>query len=426
MLVRIIKSLITVSVFCWFFLILSLSVSANEIKKNQSELKTIQKQINNLQNKIKGDEKLLKKERGELEQVEKQIALINHKQNQTQTLIENAQAKQNELKAQADLERAEVSQQLQRMGDLVLSQHSMGDKSYLKLLLGQQDPASIERTMVYYKYLARFTSDSVNSGREQIAELVALEAKVNQQQQVLNDLLAKQRSQQDELKTAKENRKQAIVKLDNQLTKSANRVGRLKEDQRRIKKLVKGLQAAAKEREKARARAAAKAARERQKKTTQAPANTVAKSKQTTTVIKPIVQRISNSGLGKLKGRLKMPAQGPILASYGSTKQGSGVKWNGIMLGVNQGDPVRSIYDGQIVYADWFKGFGQLVIVDHGQGYMSLYSHNSQINRTLGEQVRANDIIAQAGSSGGLSRPGLYFEVRYNGDPRDPLLWVKR
>ena len=426
MLVRIIKSSITASVFCWFFLILSLSVSANEIKKNQSELKTIQKQINNLQNKIKGDEKLLKKERGELEQVEKQIALINHEQNQTQTLIENAQAKQNELKAQADLERAEVSQQLQRMGDLVLSQHSMGDKSYLKLLLGQQDPASIERTMVYYKYLARFTSDSVNSGREQIAELVALEAKVNQQQQVLNDLLAKQRSQQDELKTAKENRKQAIVKLDNQLTKSANRVGRLKEDQRRIKKLVKGLQAAAKEREKARARAAAKAARERQKKTTQAPANTVAKSKQTTTVIKPIVQRISNSGLGKLKGRLKMPAQGPILASYGSTKQGSGVKWNGIMLGVNQGDPVRSIYDGQIVYADWFKGFGQLVIVDHGQGYMSLYSHNSQINRTLGEQVRANDIIAQAGSSGGLSRPGLYFEVRYNGDPRDPLLWVKR
>jgi len=96
------------------------------------------------------------------------------------------------------------------------------------------------------------------------------------------------------------------------------------------------------------------------------------------------------------------------------------------MLGVNQGEPVRSIYNGQIVYADWFKGFGQLVIVDHGQSYMSLYSHNSLITRSLGEQIKTNDIIAYSGSTGGLVQPGLYFEVRYNGEPRDPLLWVKR
>ncbi len=404
----------------------NLLAQIGEIKKNQSELQTIQKQIKNLQDKIKGDEKLLNKERSDLQQIEKKITVINHKQDQIQVQIDEARLKQKELKAQADTERARVSEELARMSDLVLSQHSLGDKGYLKLLLGQQDPASIERTMVYYKYLAQFTSDRVNHGREQVKELVALETKVNEQQQVLNQLLTEQRAQQDELNSAKANRKQAIAKLDNELTRSANRVGRLQEDQKRIEKLVKGLQAAARARAKARAEAAAKAAKEREKKAAQAPTGEVAKSKNTTTVIQPIVQRVSNSGLGKLKGQLKMPVKGPVLASYGSTKRGSGVKWNGIMLAVNQGDPVRSIYDGQVVYADWFKGFGQLVIVDHGQGYMSLYSHNSQINRSLGEQIKANDIIAYAGSSGGLNEPGLYFEVRYNGEPRDPLLWVKR
>ena len=417
---------IAIFVLSAFFLQSNLLAQVAEIKKNQSELQTIQKQIKNLKNKIKGDEKLLKQERGDLQEIEKKITAIHQKQDQTQIRIKEVKTRQSELKTQADLERTKVSEELDRMGNLVLSQHSMGDKGYLKLLLGQQAPASIERTMVYYKYLAQFTSQRVSHGLEQVKELVALEAKVNEQQQILNDLLAQQRSQQDELKTAQTNRKQAIAKLDNELTKSANRVGRLEEDQKRIEKLVKGLQVAARARAKARVEAAAKAAKEREKKAVQQPATEVAKSKQTTTVIQPIIQRMSNSGLGKLKGRLKMPANGPIVASYGSTKQGSGVKWNGIMLGVNQGDPIRSIYDGQIVYADWFKGFGQLVIVDHGQGYMSLYSHNSQINRSLGEQIKANDIIAYAGSSGGLSQPGLYFEVRYNGEPRDPLLWVKR
>ena len=417
---------IAIFVLSAFFLQSNLLAQVAEIKKNQSELQTIQKQIKNLKNKIKGDEKLLKQERGDLQEIEKKITAINQKHDQTQIRIKQVKTRQSELKAQADLERAKVSEELDRMGDIVLSQHSMGDKGYLKLLLGQQAPASIERTMVYYKYLAQFTSQRVDHGLEQVKELVALEAKVSEQQQILNDLLAQQRSQQDELKTAQTNRKQAIAKLDNELTKSANRVGRLEEDQKRIEKLVKGLQVAARARAKARAEAAAKAAKEREKKAAQQPATEVAKSKQTTTVIQPIIQRVSNSGLGKLKGRLKMPANGPIVASYGSTKLGSGVKWNGIMLGVNQGDPIRSIYDGQIVYADWFKGFGQLVIVDHGQGYMSLYSHNSQINRSLGEQIKANDVIAYAGSSGGLSQPGLYFEVRYNGEPRDPLLWVKR
>ena len=413
------KVILTV-IFCTCFWV---NAGANTISKNESELKAIEKEISNLKKKIQRDEKTLKKERSTLQQTEKELIVLNNKSAQTQLEIDKARKLGQSLKADADAERERITLTLSKLSDIVVSQHTMGERGFLKLLLSQQDPGTIERTMVYYKYLAKMTSGRIANSRLQVEKLVQLEAKHSAQQEVLDALLQEQKDQLSSMQTIREKRKQEIASLDNQLTKSANRVGRLKEDQSRIKTLVKGLQIAVKKRREAEAKARAQAQEklaESQQKQQQS------KKEATVTRTQPVVQRISNDGLGKLKGRLNMPVSGKINAVYGSTKAGSGVKWNGIMLGAQNGEPVRSIYDGQIVYADWFKGFGQLIIVDHGQGYMSLYSHNSQLTRALGEQIKVNDIIAYAGSTGGLSQPGLYFEVRYNGEPRDPLLWVKR
>ena len=396
---------------------------ANSIAKNESELKAIEKEINSLKKKIQNDEKTLKKERSTLQLTEKELISLKEKSVQTQLEIDKARSVGQTLKAKADAERSRISASLSKLGDIVVSQHAMGEQGFLKLLLSQQDPGRIERTMVYYKYLAQMTSQRVADSRVEVAELIQLDAKHKAQQAVLDELLEDQKNQQLDLQNIQSKRAQEIASLDNQLTKSANRIGRLKEDQRRIRNLVKGLQDAIKKRAKAQAQARAKAQQELAKSQNNQPAS---ENDNTVTQTRPVVQRVSSDGLGKLKGRLNMPVAGKINAVYGSTKVGSGVKWNGIMLDARAGEPVRSIYDGQIVYADWFKGFGQLVIVDHGQGYMSLYSHNSQLTRTLGEQIKVNDIIAYAGTTGGLSKPGLYFEVRYNGEPRDPLLWVKR
>ena len=399
---------------------------ADNLNKSQDDLKAIQSQIEGLLKKIDRDEQALGKQRSELNKIEQEIVTINQKQGELTTDIGNVRIRMQTLKANTDAEREAISMELTRLGKIVLSQHAMGENSYLKLLLGQNDPGSIERAMVYYKYLAQLTSSQVESGREQLRQLVLLEEQLADEQGRLNQLLETQKKQQQQLKQAGEKRQQMIASLDRELTQSANQVGRLKQDETRIRKLVSGLQEAARQRELARARAAAELARDQQLAVAKSEKNNSVAKSSTTTITKPVIQRVSNDGLGKFKGQLKMPVSGTIQAGYGSSKSGSGIKWNGIMLAVQDGEPVHSIYDGQIVYADWFRGFGELVIVDHGKGYMSLYSHNSRLTRTPGELVKANDVIAYSGSSGGLAHPGLYFEVRYNGEPRDPLLWVKR
>lgn len=396
---------------------------ADTIAKNESELKAIENEINALRSKIQSDERMLKNERATLQQTEKELISLNNELAQTQSEIEQARELGRSLKSEADAERARIAETLGKLGDIVVSQHAMGDQGFLKLLLSQEDPGAVERTLIYYRYLANMTADRVADSRVQVEQLVQIENKHTAQQDLLNELLESQKNQQLALENMRKKRELEIAGLDRQLTKSANRIGRLEEDHRRIRNLVNGLQEAAKNRQLAQAKARAKA---QQKLADTQKKQTAADNRNTVTQTVAVVQRVSNDGLGKLKGRLNMPVAGKINAVYGSAKAGSGIKWNGIMLAARDGEPVRAIYDGQIVYADWFKGFGQLIIVDHGQGYMSLYSHNSRLTRKLGEHIKANDIIAYAGATGGLSEPGLYFEVRYNGEPRDPLLWVKR
>jgi len=132
----------------------------------------------------------------------------------------------------------------------------------------------------------------------------------------------------------------------------------------------------------------------------------------------------SKDAFAKLRGRLAWPVTGRLVASFGQTRAG-GVKWDGMLLTGTQGAPVRTIYHGRIVYADWLSGLGLLIIVDHGDGYLSLYGHNERLYKEVGERVTAGETIATLGDSGGRPRPELYFEIRKAGRPIDPRPWFK-
>jgi len=132
----------------------------------------------------------------------------------------------------------------------------------------------------------------------------------------------------------------------------------------------------------------------------------------------------SKDAFAKLRGRLTWPVAGRLAASYGQTRAG-GVKWDGMLLTGAQGSPVRAVYHGRVVYADWLSGLGLLIIVDHGDGYLSLYGHNERLYKDVGERVTAGDTIATLGDSGGRPRPELYFEIRKGGRPVDPRPWFK-
>ena len=132
----------------------------------------------------------------------------------------------------------------------------------------------------------------------------------------------------------------------------------------------------------------------------------------------------SKDAFAKLRGKLAWPVAGKLVASFGQTRAG-GVKWDGVLLAGAQGTPVRAVYHGRVVYADWLSGLGLLTIIDHGDGYLSLYGHNERLYKEVGERVTAGDTIATLGDSGGRPRPELYFEIRKGGRPVDPRPWFK-
>ena len=136
-------------------------------------------------------------------------------------------------------------------------------------------------------------------------------------------------------------------------------------------------------------------------------------------------KKIKLGGFADHKGNMSLPTQAEILNRFGDKKLDSGLNWEGLMFGVQAGQPVAAIYPGQVVFSDWFRGYGQLLVIDHGNGYMSLYGHNQQLSVQSGNMVDAGELIAYAGSTGGLSKPGLYFEIRYNGVPDNPLNWCQ-
>jgi murein hydrolase activator len=131
-----------------------------------------------------------------------------------------------------------------------------------------------------------------------------------------------------------------------------------------------------------------------------------------------------NDAFAHLRGKLGWPVTGHVVARFGETRAG-GVKWDGVLVATERGAPVRAVYQGRIIYADWLPGLGLLTIVAHGDGYMSLYGHNERLYKAVGERVAAGDAIASAGDSGGSSRPELYFEIRKGGKPVDPRPWFK-
>jgi septal ring factor EnvC (AmiA/AmiB activator) len=132
----------------------------------------------------------------------------------------------------------------------------------------------------------------------------------------------------------------------------------------------------------------------------------------------------SKDAFARLRGKLAWPVAGRLVASFGQTRAG-GVKWDGVLLAGTQGTPVRAVYHGRVVYADWLSGLGLLTIIDHGDGYLSLYGHNERLYKEVGERVTAGDTIATLGDSGGRPRPELYFEIRKAGKPVDPRPWFK-
>ncbi len=263
------------------------------------------------------------------------------------------------------------------------SAYLIGREEPLKLLLNQEDPARAGRMFAYYSYFGRARAERIARIEGFVAEIAALDGQLRGEEERLLALEAQQKAQVSQLESARAERSKALAALEAASRTRAAALDRLREEQAGLEKLVRDLRRA--------------------------------------------LERFpvdSKAAFGKLRGKLAWPVAGKLVAKFGATRAGA-IKWDGVMIAAERGAPVRSIASGRIAYADWLPGLGLLVIVDHGDRYLSLYGHNDQLYKAVGEQVAPGETIAAAGDSGGRSRPELYFEIRRNGKPVDPAPWFR-
>ncbi|EKP0307159.1 peptidoglycan DD-metalloendopeptidase family protein [Aeromonas veronii] len=428
------------------FFCLSFGASKPALAANQ-QLGTMQSQIKEQQKTIKLSKQELAKLNTQLKADEQAISAAAAKLNQTrQQLKQNQQTLATLQKDKLALE-VQAKHQKQLLAKQAESAFQAGNHDYLKLLLNQQDPAKLSRSLDYYDYLNKARIEAIDALRATHDKLAKNQQATKETETRLQTLLAEQQDHHQTLLASQQSR----AKVRNQLQQS------VQDDEQKLTKLVKAekalkarLEELRRKREEQERRERAererlaklKAEQERQRKLAeQRRAEQQRLAAQQNKTVKPAepAEEVASSkpehGSGissaghysglKTNGSLRWPVQGPILISYGSPRTAQ-LKWKGTLIGASEGTQVKAVAPGQVVYADWLDGFGMLLVIDHGKGYMSLYGHNQSLLRQVGQNVEQGEPVALVGDSGGQDRPGLYFEIRYQGEAINPTKWLAK
>ena len=296
--------------------------------------------------------------------------------------------------------RAGVSDQEALAGKLLRLQYQQGAPDRLRLALEGRDAATVARHIAYYEYIQRERAAIIGELRRTGESLAAIEKDAMARR---DELAQNEKDQAEETRTLERERAAraaVLARLAGDIAKGRREIGRLKRDEARLARLVDEI-------------ARALAAKPAEGKGGKGRA----------------VDRVADASssarpFASLKGRLNLPVRGELMNRYGTAREETGASWKGLFIKSVSGETVHAVADGRVVYADWLRGFGNLLILDHGTGYMSLYANNDGLLRKVGESVRGGDPIAHVGASGGNVESGLYFELRRDGKPFDPLGWV--
>lgn len=265
----------------------------------------------------------------------------------------------------------------------------------VKLLLNREDPNRIARDLHYLTYLARMRAEQIRSLRASIRQLDDLEAETKQQSEALAAVQAEQQAQREKIEREKQTRRDVLQKVARQIESQRHEISKLKRDEQRLARLVEQISQMI-----ARSRA-------------ETPRNDRLPDSST-----------DGSAFAELKGKLSLPVRGELKGRFGSPRADGGLSWKGVFIASQPNQEVRAIAAGRVVFADWLRGFGNLLIIDHGGGYMSLYGNNESLFKQVGQATRGGETIAAVGNSGGNTDYGLYFEMRHQGKAFDPLSWV--
>ncbi|UPQ82588.1 murein hydrolase activator EnvC [Pseudomonas knackmussii] len=384
-------------------------------RKDVAELQRLLKQIEQEKSAV---QKQLQTTESEMGQLEKQVDSLQQEIDRSEAELERL----NDEKT--TLEGARIEQQ-RLIGIQARAAYQSGRQEYLKLLLNQQNPEKFSRSLTYYDYLSKARFEQVERFNETLSQLAKVEAGIEAQQATLAEQQDGLQERRAQLAEVRKERQLALAKLDRDLSSRDQKLKARKQEQAQLERVLKTIEQTlarqAREAEQARQQALAQA-REEQARQRQA-------SGPGSTPSGPIVSSAGGNFGGPFasaKGKLPWPVDGRLVARYGTPRGGDArTKWDGVLIGADVGTQVRAVHGGRVVFADWLRGAGLLVILDHGNGYLSLYGHNQSLLRDAGEIVKAGDPIATVGTSGGQESAALYFAIRQQGRPSDPAQWCR-
>jgi septal ring factor EnvC (AmiA/AmiB activator) len=354
--------------------------SISEVEKNLSQQKS---DIARLKKKLSALKVEQNKQNKALQATSKKVSAARKQLQKTRQRLSDTQAKLAQLREQNRKIKLQLNRSKKEIQQLLIAIYKHQDNNQLKLLLSQESPEKFSRLLKYHQHIQQAQLEKIQAHLDTLNTFKQNEQQLTAELITLQELKKNQQAEQDQLAAAKKTQQQQLNKLRQSVTTESKRLKQKQQDQARLNKLLADMKKALED-----------------------------------------INALGGSRPFKAdKGKMPWPASGRIMRSFGSALAGGKLKSNGILIGAPSGRPVKAIHSGRVVFSDWFSGFGLLTIIDHGEGYMSLYGQAESVIREPGEWINRGDVIAYTGNTSDSDIEGIYFEIRKQGTPINPKRW---
>lgn len=358
--------------------------SKGQLKEQQ--LKQLRQQIKALKSDLKQQQRNKSRLEKEIQRAEQHIADIAQKLFNTKTRIQQLNQSLDSLNQRLEKHTKELLIQQQLLSGQLQASYSIGRQEYIKLLLNQQNPATISRIMTYYDYFNQARSRQIEEVNQLLNSISNDKQAISLTQQSLTRHQNELELEKQQFEKKQQQRNELVSRLGQDIASKDKKLHDLMRDKKNLTRLINKLKKA----------------------------------------LDDIPSLPTEKPFKKQRGKLYWPAKGKVKKLFNHWRSVGDVKWQGNIIRAKEGTSIHAISHGRVAYSDWLRGYGLIVIIDHGDGYMSLYAHNQALLKEVGDWVENNEIIATVGSSGGLNKAGLYFEIRHNGKPDNPSRWCKK
>jgi len=364
----------------------------------RTELENLRKRISAVQREMDKTSESKSDVADDLRDSERAISDINRKLAALNGQLHSTDQRLGELQMQEHELRNRIEKQQILLGKLLRQQYLGGKQEHLKLLLNGQNPNQIALDLQYYSYIAKNRAEWLSALHKDLSELGAVSVSLREQRAEVALLQAEKSSQKNKLNDQHHVRQRMLSKISRKLSQQRSEIKRLQHNEDNLAKLVEEISGLL----------------------SQPESNALFHNE------KLPDRRFDGNPFSQLKGKLTLPVRGAVTNRFNTPRPDSAILWKGLFLRTSSGQAVKAIAAGQVVYSDWLRGFGNLLIVDHGNNYMSLYGNNETLYKQVGDILHGGDTIAAVGNSGGNTDFGLYFELRYKSQPLDPMKWMAK